>query len=59
MSLGNISNVFTFNNVKKRGLKGVEKFVSVDFNPIDTNNILDIQRFFMKEHDKKKMFVVN
>ena len=51
MSLGNISNVFTINNVKKTGLKGVEKFVSVDFNPIDTNNILDIQRFFMKEHD--------
>ena len=28
--------------MKKTGLKGTVKVFSVDFNPIDTNNILDI-----------------
>ena len=40
--LGNISKDFTINNMKKTGLKGVLIFFSVDFNPIDTSNILDI-----------------
>ena len=36
---------FTINNMKKKiGLKKVVKFVSVDFNPIKTNNILDIYK---------------
>ena len=30
--------------MKKTGLKGSVKFFSVDFNPIDTNDILDIQK---------------
>ena len=33
---------------KNTGLKGVVKFFSVDFNPIDTNNILDIHEYLMK-----------
>ena len=33
---------------KKTGLKGVDNFFSVDFNPIDTNDILDIHRYLMK-----------
>ena len=33
---------------KKTGLKGVIKFFSDDFNPIDTNNILDNHKYFMK-----------
>ena len=33
---------------KETGLKGVVKLFSVDFNPIDTNNILDIHRHLMK-----------
>ena len=28
------------------GLKGVNKFFSVDFKPIDTNNILDIYKYW-------------
>ena len=28
--------------MKKAGLKGVVNFFSVDFNPFDANNILDI-----------------
>ena len=34
--------------MKKTGLKGSVKFFSVDFNPIDTNDILDIHRYLMK-----------
>ena len=33
---------------KKTGLKGVTNFFSVDFNPIDTNNIIDIHKYLME-----------
>ena len=33
---------------KKAGLKGVVKFFSVDFNRIDSNDILDIHKYLMK-----------
>ena len=42
LCLGNISKDLTVNNLKKKkktGLKGVVNFFSVDFNPIDTNDI--------------------
>ena len=48
MCLGNISKDFTINNMKKIGLKGNANFFSVDFNPVDTNNIFDIHRYLMK-----------
>ena len=49
LCLGNISNDFTIINMKKKaGLKGSVKFFSVD-NAIDTNDILDIHRYLMKE----------
>ena len=48
LCLGNISKDFTINNMKKTGLKGVAKFFSFNFNPIDTNNILDIHKYLMK-----------
>ena len=34
--------------MKKTGLKGTVIFFSVDFNRIDTNNILDIHRCLKK-----------
>ena len=34
--------------MKKTGLKGSVDFFSVDFNPIDTNDILDIHRYLTK-----------
>ena len=46
-SLGDTSNNFTINNIKK-GIKRSCKFSSVDFNPIDTKNILDIHKYLMK-----------
>ena len=40
--------------MKKTGLKGIVNFsFSVDFNPNDTNNILDIHKYLMKQHDIK------
>ena len=52
LCLGNVSKYFTINNMKKKkkkkGLKRVVKFLSVDFNPIDTNNSLDIRKYLMK-----------
>ena len=48
LCLGNISKDFTINNFRKTGLKGVVNFFPVDFNPIETNYILDIQKHLMK-----------
>ena len=48
LCLGNISKDFTINNMKKTGLRGVVKLFSVDFNPIDTNDILHIHKYLMK-----------
>ena len=33
---------------KKTGLKGSIKFFSIDFNPIYTNDILDVHKYLMK-----------
>ena len=50
MCLGNISNDFTINNLKKKtGLKGTLIIFSVDYNAIDTNGILDIHRYLTKK----------
>ena len=47
LRLENISKDFTIHNMKKTGLGGVIKFLSVDFNPIDTKNILDSHEYLM------------
>ena len=39
LCLGNVSKDFTLNNMKKTGLAGFLNVLSVDFNPIDTNDI--------------------
>ena len=55
LCLGNISKDFRINNMKKKKkqkktvLKEIVKFFSVDLNPIDTNDILDIHKLLMKE----------
>ena len=46
--LGNISKDSTINNLTKTGLKEVVTFFTVDVNPIDTNDILDIHKYLMK-----------
>ena len=40
--------------MKKTGLKGSVKFFSVDFNRIDTNDILYMQKYFMKKQNNIK-----
>ena len=50
MSFGNVSKGFTINIFGKNRIKRVflKKVFSLDFNPIDTNNILDIYKYLMK-----------
>ena len=40
----------------KNQIKRSCKFFSVDFNPIDTNDILDIHKYLMEERLYKIMF---
>ena len=42
--------------MKKTGSKESLRNFSVDFNPIDTNDTLDIHRYLMKEIEYKIMF---
>ena len=49
LCLGNISKDFTVNNMKKTGLKGSVKVFSVDYNVIDTKDILNIHIYLMKK----------
>ena len=53
--LGNISKAFTINNMKKTGLKGTVKVFSIDYNAIDTNDILDIHRYLMEKRNIKNV----
>ena len=46
---GNNSKGFVLDNIKKTELKGDIKASSVDYDPINTSDILDIHRFSMKE----------
>ena len=48
LCLGNISKYFRINCLKKEGSKISVKLFSVDFNPIDANDILDIHKYLMK-----------
>ena len=53
LCLGNILKYFTAINMKKRGLSGYVSKFSVDFNIIDTNNIINIHKYLIKKHDIK------
>ena len=48
LCLGNVSKDFTINNMTKSRLNGVVKSFFVDFNPIDTNNIIEIHKYLME-----------
>ena len=49
LSVGNTSKLFTLNNMKKTESKGSVKHFSADYNPVDSSNILHIQKYLMKE----------
>ena len=54
LCLGTISRDFTIDKMKKTELNVVVKVFSFDYNAIDTNNILDIQKYLMrKKHNIK------
>ena len=57
LCLSNVSKYFIINNMNKSGWKGVINFFSVDFNPIDTNDILDIHKYLMKR-TRYKMIIL-
>ena len=56
LCLGNVSNDFTIHNMKKTVLKGVVNFFSIDFNPIDNKDILNIHKYLMKRNWYKIFF---
>ena len=49
LCLGNISKDFTVNNMNKARLKRNKRFLSIDFNPIDTNDTSDIHKYLIKK----------
>ena len=48
---GNISKEFSVGNMKKTGLNGYIYDVSVDYDAIAVDNLLDIHKYLMKKHD--------
>ena len=56
LCLSNVSKDVTIDDMKKAVLKGVVKFFSVDFNPIDNNDILDIHKYLEKRRWYKIIF---
>ena len=49
LCLGNISKDFTLDNMQKTRLKKILKVFSVDYNAIDTSDIVDIHRYLLKK----------
>ena len=50
LCLGNISNVFFVDNMKKTNLNGYVYDVSVDYDAIEVDDILDIHKYLMKKN---------
>ena len=53
MCLGKISKDFSVDNMIKIGLNGYVYDFSVDYNIIDTSNIINIHKYLIKKHDIK------
>ena len=51
MCLGNVSKDFTAINMEKTGLSGYVYEFYVDYNIIDSTNIIDIRTYLMEKHD--------
>ena len=50
LCLGNISKDFSVDNMKKTGLYGQVHEFSIDYKAIANDKILDIHKYFMKNH---------
>ena len=53
LCLENISKDCSADNIKKSALNGYVYDFSVDYDIIDTSNIIDIHKYLMKKHDIK------
>ena len=53
LCLGNISKDLQLISWKKTILNGYVHEFSVDYNIVDTSNIIDIRKYLMKKHDVK------
>ena len=53
MGLGNVSVDFLTNNMIKTGLDGRVVDFFVDYDIIDTNNIINIHKYLIKKHNIK------
>ena len=51
LSLRNILKDFTGTNMKKPGLNGYVYEFSVDYNIIDTSNVINVHKFLTKKHN--------
>ena len=50
LCLGNISKDFMIHNMKKTGLQESVNVFPIDFNPIDTNDILEMHKYLMEKN---------
>ena len=55
MCLGNTLKDCSVNNMIKTGLNGYVYNFSVDYNTIDTSNIIDIHKYLIKKHGIKSL----
>ena len=53
LCLGNISKKISVDNIRKTGLKGYFHDISVDYNAIAVDDILDVHKYLTKKHDIK------
>ena len=51
LCLGNISEDWSIDNMKKTGLNGYVYDFSVDYDSIDVDDIKDIHKYLMKKND--------
>ena len=57
LCLGNISKDVSVDNMKKTGLNRYVYDFSVDYDIIDTSNIIGIHKYLRNKHDKKKCWL--
>ena len=50
LCLGNISKLFSLDNMKKTGLNGCVYDFSIDYDAIAVDNILDIRKYVMEKN---------
>ena len=57
MCLGNISKDFSVDNMKKTGFYGYVYDFSVDYDAIAIDDVLNINKYLIKRHDVKNVWI--